>query len=399
MKVLITTDWYLPAVNGVVTSVINLQRYLEKRGVEVKILTLSDNGETYWDGNVLYLASVNASRIYPGARAHFHPFDKNLLELIAWDPDIVHSQCEFSTFLPARRIAKACGCPQIHTYHTLYEDFVRYISPNAALGKRGAQVLTKYTCRRVDRIIAPTAKTKDVLERYGIATPVTYIPTGICLDKYSPEMSQEEKRALRESLGIGDEEKILMFLGRMAAEKRPDEILSMFARADVKNCRLMFVGDGPFRPEMEALTERLGVQDKVIFTGMIDPRDVPKYYMMGDVFVSASRSETQGLTYIEAMASGLPLLCRKDPCLDGVLIPGVNGFDFTCEEEFDRALRTLLGSEELMKKMGRRSRELASEKFSAEAFGRAVLRVYRAELGQSSPETRRKIYGTAQTAC
>ena len=137
LKILITTDWYEPVINGVVTSVVTLKEQLERLGCEVRILTLSENGQEGREGAVYYLSSVDASRIYPGARAAF-PSGRCLEELLSWKPDLIHSQCEFSSFLAAKRIAGKTGIPIVHTYHTVYEDYTHYFSAGKPWGRRAA---------------------------------------------------------------------------------------------------------------------------------------------------------------------------------------------------------------------------------------------------------------------
>ena len=115
MKILITTDWYKPVINGVVTSVVTLKEQLEGLGCRVRVVTLSGNGHAYRDGDVYYLPSVNASRIYPGARAVCPPC-RGIGEILAWKPDLIHSQCEFSSFLIAKWIGEKLRIPIVHTY-------------------------------------------------------------------------------------------------------------------------------------------------------------------------------------------------------------------------------------------------------------------------------------------
>ena len=392
MKVLITTDWYLPAVNGVVTSVVNLQKNLQNAGVDVRVLTLSDTGTDYKEGSVTYLSSVNASRIYPGARAHLKFSGGPVRELINWHPDIVHSQCEFSTFHAARKIARACGCPQVHTYHTLYEDFVHYVSPIKPLGRQGARILTACVCRKVQRVIVPSEKTEDLLKRYHVKTPVTCIPTGIETEKFSGSISDEREK-MRKRFGISQEDIVLVSAGRIAAEKKPDRLLSMFSQAKVPGTKLVFVGDGPYRKKLEQLTAELNLTGRVIFTGMVPQQEIAGYYQMGDIFASASESETQGLTYYEAMASGLPLLCLNDPCLKNVLISGKTGFAYNDAYEFAKYLRMLASSAALRENSGSKAKEIVRTYYSAEDFAEEVLNVYRQVLGTYQPQGRRKVYG------
>ena len=117
----------------------------------------------------------------------------------------------------------------------------------------------------------------------------------------------------------------MVYVGRLAEEKNISELLRHTAALERKNITLLLVGDGPYRTSLEHQVEALGLEQQVVFAGMIPPEQVMHYYRLGDVFVSASSSETQGLTYIEALAAGVPALCRQDPCLAGVIIDGVNG--------------------------------------------------------------------------
>lgn len=172
MKILITTDWYEPVINGVVTSVVNLSNELKKRGHEVKILTLSRNHHTYIVGDVIYAASVGAGKIYPEARLKMPVIKAVIDKLIEWKPDVIHSQCEFSTFFMAKKIADETNAPIVHTYHTIYEDYTHYFSPNAAWGRKVVQKLTRMLSSRVDAMIAPSRKIEDVLEKYDVLCPV-----------------------------------------------------------------------------------------------------------------------------------------------------------------------------------------------------------------------------------
>lgn len=340
MKILITTDWYKPAVNGVVTSVVSLADGLAAEGAEVRILTLSSDLHSYTKGNVTYLGSVGVGRIYPNARLKAAPSSRYVQELMKWCPDIVHSQCEFSTFFLARKIAEACRCPLVHTYHTVYENFTHYFSPNVRFGKYMAAAFTKKILSGTNLVIVPTEKVKDILCGYGVKTPVTVIPSGLELNRFEAGISPGERTALRKKLGIEETDKVLLYLGRLAKEKNIDELLSLFARQKNPQLKLLLVGDGPYREELERRAESY-YGTCVIFAGMVAPGEVARYYALGDIFISSSQSETQGLTYIEAMAAGLPLLCREDPCLSGVIEDGRQWTDlFRRERIFRKAVQS-----------------------------------------------------------
>ena len=218
MKILITTDLFLPAVNGVVTSVLSLVHGLEERGHEVKILTLSETVHSYTKGTVIRIGSFGAGRLYPGIRIRGFCPRKILRELICWHPDIVHSQCEFNTFRIARLVARRCKIPLIHTYHTVYEDYTHYFSPSMRVGRAMAQRFTRRITKRVDAVIVPTEKVRRLLESYRVKAPVSVIPTGL-EQKKDRCGNAADAPALRRRLGIPDDKRILLFLGRLAEEK------------------------------------------------------------------------------------------------------------------------------------------------------------------------------------
>ncbi|MCI2056743.1 MAG: glycosyltransferase family 4 protein [Oscillibacter sp.] len=381
MKVLITTDWYAPTINGVVTSVLNLQRELAALGHDVRILTLSDSPRSYQEGNVTRIGAVSAGKIYPGARLRTAPARRLLQDLEDWSPDIIHTQCEFSTFLMARRISAATGAPIVHTYHTVYEDYTHYFSPSRRWGKKAVAAFSRWIIERTSAVIAPTAKVRALLEDYHVDRPIFVVPTGIDLRQYTGISDSVYLKALRNKLGIPENNFILLYVGRLAEEKNVDELLRRTAELHRDDVTLLLVGDGPYRRQLMQQVQELGLTQQVIFAGMVPPSQVADYYRLGDLFVSASNSETQGLTYIEALASGLPALCRQDPCLTGVIRNGMNGWQFHTSEDFQEDLERFLGNQDLREQMSRAAAENARS-FSAEVFSAHVAQVYAHVLGQ-----------------
>ena len=329
MKILITTDWYTPAVNGVVTSVKNLQRELERRGHEVRILTLSQSLHSWSRDGVTAIGSINAGRIYPGARLRTALAGRWVRELVDWQPDIIHSQCEFSTFFLARRIAEELAIPLIHTYPTVYEDYTHYFSPSIRMGRCAVAAFSRWVGGQTDCMIAPTGKVRNLLQGYGVRCPVFVVPTGIDLRRFQQGADPMRRAVLRASLGIPAENTVLVCVGRLAEEKNIQELLKLRASLGSRPVTLLLVGDGPDRARLERVAHDLRLEaPAVIFAGMVAPEEVPDWYRLGDLFVSASSSETQGLTYVEALAAGVPALCRADPCLEGVIQDGENGWQY-----------------------------------------------------------------------
>lgn len=373
MKVLITTDWYAPVINGVVTSVLLLQRELEKLGHEVRVVTLSNNLHTYKDGNIYYMGSVSANKIYPGARLKINRNRSLLHELVAWRPDVIHSQCEFSSFRVAYALSNRLGVPIVHTYHTVYEDYTHYFSPSVRVGRAVVSVFSRWICGRTACVVAPSRKVEKLLREYGVRCRIEVIPTGVDLGAYRREPDGERMAALRRRWALPEDRTVLLYLGRMAKEKNLEQLIDQIAAAGRRDVALLLVGDGPDREEVLDYARGKGLD--VIFTGMVPHGEVADYYRLGDLFVTASTSETQGLTYFEALAAGVPVLCRRDPCVEGVVEDGVNGWQYDSGEDFGRHLSDFCADEALRQQMRAAARE-SSEKFSAEAFGAAAARLY-----------------------
>ncbi len=381
MKVLITTDLYTTNTNGVVTSVRNLMEELEKKGHEVRVLTVSEKLRSHKEDNIYFIKSVSLEKVYPNVRMPISYRHRYLRELIAWKPDVIHSQCEYFSYQFAGYISKKTQAPIVHTYHTLYEQYVTYIFPSQRIGAYFVGKLSKLRLRKAEAIVAPTQKVENVLKNYGVRNPIHVVPSGIALEQHKERISDEERTHRRQALGIPDDHTVLLNLGRLGTEKNLPELIELFSVAAAHNPKLtlLIVGDGPARAELEERAVQLGVAEHVIFTGMVDPSEVHKYYQLGDIFVSASTSETQGLTYIEAAANGLPLLCRRDPCLDEVLVEGRNGYEYEAEDEFCELLDTILENPDWCHTAGEQSQQIA-ETFDKKHFAEKIEDVYEAVL-------------------
>lgn len=384
MKILITSDWNTYAVNGVVTSIKNLMYGLRARGHEVKLLALSSTHETKITEDGWEVASLPANVVYPDARVRVGLMNRVYDKVIEWGPDIVHSQCEFSTFIMAHHIAHECDIPVVHTYHTVYEDYTHYFGlkhlpgPGKYVHKKVATKAVAEFSKTISRfcqaMIAPTEKVKELLMGYDSKCPIFVVPSGISLENFRQILPEDEKKALKSKYGINDTDIVALFLGRAAKEKNIDEVVTYISKCP-DQIKFLIVGDGPALDDVKKVASKLNADDKVIFAGMADPKDVWKYYQLGDFFTSASTSETQGLTYIEALSSGLPLLCRKDPCLNDVVMEGENGYLFTDEDEFNDGLSKVL---EMIRTSGYDRQEIGktADKFSRECFVASLEGIY-----------------------
>ena len=376
MKILLTSDMYTSQINGVSASIITLKNELEKKGHEVRVLSLSTDGKSHIENND-YLFGSYPVIFYPGVRQTLKYKDPMIKQIVDWNPDIIHLQTEFSTCKIGKKIAKLCNCPYITTCHTFWEEYSGYIG----LGKKLGRVVAKKIVRKYNKgskaIIIPTEKMRSVLERYNIAGNIIAIPSGIDIDRFSKEFSEKEKNKLKEELNIDKNAKILVSVGRIAKEKNIDELLSYLPSLIEKDENIVFVigGGGPYQKKLESKVKKLSLEKYVRFTGMIKPKNTYKYFKLGDIFICASQTETQGITYIESMASGTPLVCRYDKCLDGVVKDGYNGFMYNTKEEYVDYIFEMFNNKTLYKKLKKNVLVTAKE-FSKEKFGERIENLY-----------------------
>lgn len=375
MKILITTDWYGPVVNGVVASVMNLKEGLNQRGHEVRILTLSPTMRSYEKDGITYIASLKAELVYPKARVCRTSAHRYIKRILKWKPDIVHSQCEFSTFHFGRRIAKILDIPLIHTYHTVYENYTHYFCPSKRLGKRLVAGFSKRILNKTDYVVAPSQKVADLLKNYQVDTPVRVVPTGIEIGKFAVTPDSNWIKEQKTRLNIPEDHFVLLYIGRLAKEKNLEEIISYLPHIKDEKVSFLIVGDGPFRQEIEKIVQQKNFEKQVIFAGMIPSDEVGKYYHLGDLFVNASTSETQGLTYFEALAAGIPILCRKDQCLDGIVEDGVSGWQYDSKEDFLKSLLMFKSNQSMQKMMSSKAAQTA-ERYSTVAFTDGIEDLY-----------------------
>ncbi len=381
MKVGIFSDAYLPQIGGVSTVTHLIKEHLAACGHEVYVITPSDP-KAEAEENVIRVPSmpfVSSKRL-----ALFCPiFSYRQIKKI--DFDIVHSQTEFAMGDLARRISKKSNIPHVHTFHTMYEDWLLGQLGTGIASKAARNFIRRFStnfCNSVDHVIVPSQKTKDVLLDYGVTTSLQILPTGIELERFAAAVTDKESRAqLREKLDILPDAFVLIYLGRISHEKRIGEILEYLPDLirENKNLYLLLVGSGPQLQEYCDQVSKAGLEDNIKFVGSVPAADVPLYYSVADVFASASRSETQGLTYIEAMAAGLPLLVVNDDSLKGVFKEGVNGLSFNSITEFHNNINLLMQDKSLLKQLSKAA-VATSKNFSVSNFIEQILCIYQAQI-------------------
>lgn len=379
MKIGLFTDTYYPQINGVATSVLMLKKNLEMRGHKVYVFTTTDPKADSKEKDVYRVPSipfVSARRV----GMFYNPRLSKIIKRLGLD--VIHTHTEFSLGIFGRTMAKELNIPFLHTYHTIYEDYTHYIGRLGVfdpIAKMAVRKLSIKFCNSADKVIVPTEKVKDLLLSYDLKQDISIIPTGIELSKFSKQnYNFNIVQNLRTDLGIEEKDKVVLYIGRISKEKNIEEILIAMKSYlnERENVKLVLIGDGPEKNALENRAKELGIDNQTIFAGERPWNEIGMYYQIGDVFVSASQSETQGLTYIEALASGLPVVAKADKCLEGVLKDNINGYAFHNQEDFIKALDSILYDELKQERLSAGAIE-STRKFSAEHFAYTVEVVYK----------------------
>ena len=376
MRIGLFTDTYFPQVSGVATSIRTLKTELEKLGHTVFIFTTTDKDvNRYEDWQIIRIPSVPFFA-FKDRRIAYRGFSTALEIARQYQLDIIHTQTEFSLGLLGVWIAKELRIPVVHTYHTQYEDYVRYIAKGMVIRPSMVKYIVRGFMSDLDGVICPSEIVYDLLMKYKVKVEKRVIPTGIELAKFErPEITAENIADLREKLGISNQETMLLSLSRVSYEKNIQAVLAALPAVLEENpdVKLVVAGDGPYLSDLKAQAKRLNITDAVIFTGMIAPSETALYYKAADFFISASTSETQGLTYLESLASGTPIIAHGNPYLDNVINDKMFGTLYY--EECDLAgaiLEAVIATPDLDEK------SLAAKLYeiSAENFGRRVYEFY-----------------------
>ena len=389
MRIAIFSDTYTPDINGVATSTKILKDELINHGHEVLVVTSELPSESDYEDdpndNILRVPGLEIQALYGYRACNIYSF-KGMKEIKSMNIDVIHVQTEFGIGIFGRIVGEALNIPVVYTYHTMWADYSHYVNPiNSTaidgLIKKAITRISKFYGDKSAELIVPSIKTKEALEKYGLHKNMHIIPTGLELDKFDPKNKDDKLiNQIKEKYGIKDQF-IVTFLGRIAKEKSIDVLIDAMKEIVKENDNILclIVGGGPYLDELKELVKDDQIEKYIIFTGPKLSQEVPSYYHLSNVFVSASVTETQGLTYIEAMASGIPAVARYDQNLENVIIDGVNGYFFKETNELVSILLNMMNSD--CSKMAREA-YLHAMKFSSEVFYEKVIDVYKLAIKQ-----------------
>lgn len=345
MRIAIFTETYFPFISGVVTHIKTLKDALEENGHEVLIVTTNPKAVCHYvkDG-VLYCPAIRLKRIY--GYGFSNPVNIQRLRIIQeFDPDIIHIHTEFSMGIFARFAASQLHKPVVYTLHTMYDDYLFYVAPQKfgqKMVKPAAHLYFRKMAESATEVIGPSLKVVEFLRRCGVVRHINIIPNTVDLSDFMPEnVSRSDIDAIRERLGIRPNDVAMCFVGRLGKEKSIDTLVDFLAeyfRGD-ERYKLFIIGDGPEKDNLTRQIERLGMRSQVHLLGRIEHALLPPYYHACDLFTTASLSEMNSISMLEAMASGLYVVQRLDIYNQNQISPGENGNTYTTAAEMAQLLR------------------------------------------------------------
>ena len=385
MRIGIFTEAYPPIINGVSTSIINLQRALEKKGHEVFIVTVNNDRLKYdyeYEDRILRLPSFPIHS-YDYRLTSIYPIKAvNIIKKM--NLDVIHTNVEATIGMFARFVSKQLDIPLVHTYHTMWKDYTHYVTKGKKILDVPAKEAVKYLSilfgdKTATERIVPSRKIYNLFkDKYKVDKNIHIVPTGLDVENfYKEKFKYSELKNYKKTLGIEKKDIVIITVSRLAKEKSVDFLIRNHKEIVKKypNAKLLIVGDGPSKEELMDLVLELNLEDNVVFAGKVPLDEVKYYYQLANVFTTASRTETQGLTVIEAMASSLPIVAVNDDSFIDSVIDDLNGSLFDTDAEYVNAMMNILGDSVLRERLSNESRVLSDSK-SSSYFADRVLHVY-----------------------
>ena len=326
MRIAMMTDSYFPTRDGVVTSICTIKESLEELGHEVFIIAPEPEKEYRQEG-VYYFKSIRF-KSYDGYYVPIFPSNKiEILKEI--DPDVIHIHGVATMALRGLVCGHTLKLPTVMTFHTMVDDAAQYYSPiklPPETMNRLIWIYLRQILKRMDVVVTPTSCIgAEIISHGAECRNMVTVPTGAKTEVFHPGLPYDDLVA---RYGL-EGKRIIVHVGRVSYEKDIDMVIRAMSKVDA---HLLIVGKGPAKEDMERLVRELGLEDKITFTGFVSDEELPRFYNMADMVISASKFETQGLTILEAMATGKPVACRNGRAFAEIVEDGVNGYLFDDDE-------------------------------------------------------------------
>jgi 1,2-diacylglycerol 3-alpha-glucosyltransferase len=381
MKIALFTETYLPVINGVVTHVKALKEGLEALGHKVLIVTADSKVKKHEiDGDVMYCPAVRIKKIYNYDVSS--PLSAERLRHIKkFSPDIIHIHNEFGIGMSGILIAKVLKIPLVYTLHTMYDDYIYYVANKRLcnLVARTSHEYARVLANAAEVITGPSKKVQEFFKKCGVKKPVKVIPNPVEVEIFNPDLSDSSIRhKYREKFGYNDDDTVFCFCGRLGKEKNISWLLREWARyvKPADGLKLLIIGDGPFyKQHTEEITE-LGISDTCTLAGKVEHEKLPPFYAACDAYITASLSDTNSISMLEAMAMKLPVLHIRDELNAGQVIDGVNGYNYNNGEEMYMLLKKIHNlPENELRKLGETTRHSVVHA-NSENMAKSLLGIY-----------------------
>jgi 1,2-diacylglycerol 3-alpha-glucosyltransferase len=390
MNILFISDVFFPRVNGVSTSINTFATELRALGHQVTLIAPSYTDE---DKQEEWIVRVPSHKIYFDPEDRLMNFGK-LKALLPWIRDkhfdIIHIHTPFTAHYVGIHFGKKLDIPVVETYHTFFEDYLHHYLPFIPqfISRKLARTISRRQCNAVDGIVSPSKPMLDVLKQYGIKTPAEVVATG--LDDSS--FARVDGEHFRMSHDIPLAQPMLLFVGRVAHEKNIGFLLEMHVEL-IKNhpdALLVITGEGPAEESIKHTIEKLGISNQVRMIGYLDrSHELIACYKAADIFVFASKSETQGLVLLEAMAQGTAVVAIAELGTKSILIEG-EGVLIAKDDinDFADKVSVLLSDAPKRQMIGEKGRQYAQEKWGAGVLAKKVAKFYKSTVNQKSSLSR-----------
>jgi glycosyltransferase involved in cell wall biosynthesis len=363
MKIAIFSDTF--QINGVTTIVHQSARRLAELGHKVCIFAIGKNLEKISNANphgnltFISLPSLPATWVYPNERFYI-PLGFSYAHIKEFAPDIIHTHLPLTVGWEAIFLAKFLKIPIIGTHHTFYDHYLKHVKMDFGWGKKLTWKYTISYYNRCDLVLSPSKSLADAMTEQGLKKPIEVLKNFIDTEVFCPA-NEQKKQSLKAKFGLKD--KSIIYMGRLSYEKSVDQVFKAFSLVTKNNpsIRLMVVGDGPEKEKLIKLSHKLGISEKVIFTGFLRDEELTEALQANDIFISASLTESFSLTIVEAMACGLPVIAAKEKGPTEIIEDGVNGFLIPPGDPkmLAQKISELLASPKKLAEFGAASRQLA----------------------------------------
>ena len=381
MNIAIFTNNYLPNPYGVTTSIESFRKEFKKRGHTVYVFAPVNKDYKDRNKNVFRYPSLDIKyKIkFPLPIPYSRKMDKIIEKL---DLDIIHAQHPNLLGSVAMKWARRKNIPLVFTWHATYDQYTHYVPliPKKIAINWIMKSAVRYA-NRANKIIVPTEAVRRVIKNWGAVNKnIETIPTGVDETMFLNPNSEK----IRESLRITKDKKIILSISRLAEEKNLIFLIKEVVKVLKNNPEAVFIlgGDGYLKNELVKIVNKAKVSVRVFFVGLIEKTDIKDYMNLADVFVYASKSETQGTIITEAMYAGLPIVAIGALGVGDLIEDGKTGLLSTDRgNDFSKKVEELLASEKLIKSLGENARKEAQEKYTSKVCAEEMLEVYKELIG------------------